>query len=203
MFTTSWKALGTALVTGGLLMLGSAPAPAQITDAAPAGVTAQAKFRNLTDDQVRELRKAIPRSVEYVESAIEDLEDDPESNDYEQWFGRWTENRYDRVLSVFERIGDDAAYATYDGDCDKNLQAEVDAYRTNYIWLCRGFWDLSPTGDVSMASVIVHEESHFIANGGTEDYKYGADKCERLAEEHPDRAVRNADSYMFFADDVR
>jgi peptidyl-Lys metalloendopeptidase len=147
--------------------------------------------------------RCIHRSVEYVESAIEDLADDPESNDYEQWFGRWTETRYDRVLSAFERIGDDAENATYDGGCDKEYIAEVDPANTNYIWLCEAFWDLSPTGGYSMASVIVHEESHFIANGGTDDYEYGVDKCEKLAEEHPDRAVRNADSYMFFADDVR
>jgi peptidyl-Lys metalloendopeptidase len=47
---------------------------------------------------------------------------------------------------------------------------------------------------------IVHESSHFIRNGGTQDYRYGKDGCKHLANNHPAHAVMNADCHEYFAE---
>jgi peptidyl-Lys metalloendopeptidase len=163
----------------------------------------KAKFKNMSDRQERDLRKAIPKSNNLVGEALDELDDNPRSNEYKRWFGNWKESRYDKVVSIYEKIGDDATDATYDGDCDgedEDLLAWMDLSDPNYIWLCTLFWDLPISGgDYSMAGTILHEESHF---AGTDDIEYGPEDCEDLADDHPDRAVRNADNYSFYADDV-
>jgi hypothetical protein len=194
----SWKAVVTVLAASSLFVVNPALAPADDLGAATAQ---EARFKNLSDREVRELLRAIPKATRYVEEALEDLEDDPRSDEYEKWFGKWKENRYDRVVSVYERIGDDAEYATYDGSCDKEqYTAQADLERGNYILLCPPFWDIEDTDE--MALVLVHEESHFLANGGADDFEYGPEDCEELAEDYPEEAVRNADSYELFAQDV-
>lgn len=50
-----------------------------------------------------------------------------------------------------------------------------------------------------MGGILVHEASHFKANGGTKDYVYGMEKCKRMARNNPDNAVNNADNYEYFA----
>ena len=44
------------------------------------------------------------------------------------------------------------------------------------------------------------QASHFTANGGTQDYAYGQSACKSLAQSDPDRAVMNADSHEYFAE---
>jgi peptidyl-Lys metalloendopeptidase len=163
----------------------------------------KAKFKNMSDSHERDLRKAIPKANHLVDAALDDLDDHPRSSEYRRWFGNWKESRYDRVTSIYEKIGHDADDATYDGDCDgedEDLLAWMDLSHPNYIWLCKGFWDLPISGaDFSMAGTILHEESHF---AGTDDIEYGPEECEDLADDHPDRAVINADNYTYFAEDV-
>ena len=50
------------------------------------------------------------------------------------------------------------------------------------------------------AGTIIHESSHFTANGGTNDYAYGQTACKNLAISNPANAVRNADSHEYFAE---
>ena len=49
-----------------------------------------------------------------------------------------------------------------------------------------------------VGGTIIHEISHYV--NGTEDHKYG-DECLALAVNVPEDAVRNADSYLFFAEE--
>lgn len=43
------------------------------------------------------------------------------------------------------------------------------------------------------AETLLHETSHFAANGGTNDYAYGQSAAKSLATSDPARAVMNAD----------
>lgn len=163
----------------------------------------KAKFRHMSDGEERDMRKAIPKTNDLVDESLDKLHDHPRSTEYDRWFGNWKESRYDRVASTYQKIGNDADDATYDGDCDgedEDLLAWMDLSNPNYIWICDGFWDLPVSGeDYSMAGTILHEESHF---AGTDDIEYGPDDCRDLADDHPDKAVINADNYSFFAHDV-
>ncbi len=53
-------------------------------------------------------------------------------------------------------------------------------------------------GEDSQAGTIVHEVSHLVA--GTHDYAYGAVNCAALASNHPEKAIKNADSYEYFVE---
>lgn len=50
------------------------------------------------------------------------------------------------------------------------------------------------------AGTIIHESSHFTANGGTDDYVYGQTDAKNLAISDPANAVMNADNHEYFAE---
>ncbi|KAH0580914.1 hypothetical protein H2248_012067 [Termitomyces sp. 'cryptogamus'] len=50
------------------------------------------------------------------------------------------------------------------------------------------------------SGTLIHESSHFIVNGGTEDYVYGQSDAKSLARSNPDKAVLNADNHEYFAE---
>jgi len=52
------------------------------------------------------------------------------------------------------------------------------------------------------AGTIIHEASHFTANGGTSDYVYGQSAAKNLAISDPARAVMNADNHEYFAENI-
>ncbi|QRV77984.1 peptidyl-Lys metalloendopeptidase [Ceratobasidium sp. AG-Ba] len=68
------------------------------------------------------------------------------------------------------------------------------------VYLCPQFWEAPMVGVDSKAGTIVHENSHFYQNGGTEDHEYGQTGCKDLAKNDPDKAIRNADSHEYFVE---
>ena len=67
---------------------------------------------------------------------------------------------------------------------------------TRDIFLCRLYWEQFPG---VQAMVLVHEVSHFYGN---RDYEYGEPAAMKLAKTNPRKAIFNADSAMFFADNI-
>jgi peptidyl-Lys metalloendopeptidase len=53
------------------------------------------------------------------------------------------------------------------------------------------------TGTDSKAGTIVHENSHFTANGAVEDHVYGQGDAQALAKSNPAQAIMNADSHEY------
>lgn len=91
--------------------------------------------------------------------------------------------------------------------------------RFGKVYFCGAFWNAPNTGTDSRVSVlythvivtvchiikiqagtIIHESSHFTANGGTNDYVYGQTAAKNLAISDPAKAVMNADSHEYFAE---
>lgn len=71
----------------------------------------------------------------------------------------------------------------------------------NQIFVCNTFFESTAgTGYNTGAGTILHELSHFDRVVGTDDVCYGVDKCEMLARRMPGYAVKNADSYEFYAE---
>jgi hypothetical protein len=68
--------------------------------------------------------------------------------------------------------------------------------------LCGAFWRAQDSGTDSKAGTIVHEASHFPGNGGTKDHAYGHTLAHNLALTDPDRAIFNADSHEYFAENT-
>ncbi|KAF8167476.1 deuterolysin M35 metalloprotease [Crassisporium funariophilum] len=125
------------------------------------------------------------------------------STRYSTWFGTFTSARRSTVLSHFNLIsGNTFSSYTYDCSCTDSSYAYV--YPSNFgrVYFCGAFWNAPNTGTDSKAGTIIHESSHFTANGGTNDYAYGQSAAKSLAISNPANAVFNADSHEYFAENT-
>ncbi|KAG8679213.1 hypothetical protein FRC09_019133, partial [Ceratobasidium sp. 395] len=120
---------------------------------------------------------------------------------YTTWFGTFTSARFSTVKSHYAAIGTDPTASTYDCTCtDSGTYAYVYPDTPGYVYLCGAFWSAPNTGTDSRAGTIVHEQSHFTNNGGTDDHVYGQTGAKNLAKSNPDQAIDNADSHEYFAE---
>ncbi|KAH7322056.1 lysine-specific metallo-endopeptidase-domain-containing protein [Rhizoctonia solani] len=109
---------------------------------------------------------------------------------------------------VANNIGTDATSTNYDCTACKSEPgidysstfAYVNAGSPGKIYLCGAFWSAPNTGTDSRAGTIVHENSHFTVNGGTQDYVYGQSGAKSLAKSNPAQAIQNADNHEYFAE---
>ncbi|CCO36790.1 deuterolysin M35 metalloprotease [Rhizoctonia solani AG-1 IB] len=108
---------------------------------------------------------------------------------YTTWFGAFDKSRYNTVASHFKNIGTDATSMNY--DCTDCLTHPSMDYPNTYA-----------TGTDSKAGTIVHENSHFTANGAVEDHVYGQGDAQSLAKSNPAQAIMNADSHEYFAENT-
>ncbi|KAB5596496.1 Peptidyl-Lys metalloendopeptidase [Ceratobasidium theobromae] len=120
---------------------------------------------------------------------------------YTTWFGAFSSARFSTVKSHFSLIGTDATSSTYDCTCtDSGTYAYVYPGSPGYVYLCGAFWNAPNTGTDSRAGTIVHEQSHFTVNGGTDDHVYGQSNAKALASSNPTNAIDNADNHEYFAE---
>jgi peptidyl-Lys metalloendopeptidase len=123
-----------------------------------------------------------------------------QSASYSEWFGAFTDSRYNDVYHVIEAVNRNTvvAYA-----CDnENAYAYVYPTDTKHtIYLCRAFWSAPTAGGFdTKAGTLIHELSHFNDIGGTNDYAYGTPAARDLARSNPARAIANADNYEYFSE---
>ncbi|KAG9081839.1 hypothetical protein FRC07_014400, partial [Ceratobasidium sp. 392] len=127
---------------------------------------------------------------------------------YTTWFGTFTSSRFSTVKSHYSLIGTDATSTNYDCTACKtesgidydSTYAYVNPGSPGKIYLCGVFWSAPVTGTDSRAGTIVHENSHFTVNGGTDDHVYGQSGAKSLAQSNPDQAIDNADNHEYFAE---
>ena len=130
----------------------------------------------------------------------------PEAVRYREWYGAYTQVRWDTVQNKFDRIFSAISGKTINFDCactegTANTVAYVYPSSPYNIYLCPIFWTRPNHGGAdSKAGVIVHEISHFIAVANTDDHAYGTTDSRSLANTEPDKAINNADSYEYFAE---
>ena len=180
--------------------------------------TAQANtFPNCTKIQSHSIRTAIADAKALAVVAAASVGDTPL---YGRWFGKYSPAKGERVRrtmkSIVTGIRTGAVTAQCDpvgtGACEQNTYAFVYGDEAYNIHICPNFFqlpkmsDLVPGDDASdngtRAGTIIHEISHFIAVADTEDECYSRSECSSMAERSSDRAVINADSYQYFAEDV-
>jgi peptidyl-Lys metalloendopeptidase len=182
--------------------------PARRTTAETAGLDAApraegAKFVNLSSGQRDQVRDAIGGADRYVDRADDTLAAHHHLDRYRTWFGPVTHERYQTVRNHYSQIGHGADDITYHGDCDKaGVYAYVYPSHPKNMWLCPAFWTAPMTGTDSKAGTLVHEQSHYTVNGGTQDYVYGQPACKALADDNPAKAIMNADSHEYYAENT-
>ncbi len=182
------------------------PAPPAPIPTAVAGAKLPV-FKNCSQSKQDTLTNALSEAEQLCARAVNDLKNTPVSKRaraqrYTTWFGTYEQSRYDQVTSNFEKIYDALTNQTitFNCDCSENYYAYVYPHKPYEIYLCNLFWSAPLTGTDSKAGTIIHETSHFYVVAGTDDHAYGHTNCKNLAITDPARAIENADSHEYFAE---
>ncbi len=124
------------------------------------------------------------------------------STRYQEWFGSYAPANYAVVTANYQHIS--AAFAsqtiTFTCGCPELLFAFVNPGQPYQITLCASFWNAPETGTNSRAGTLVHEMSHFTVVAGTVDHVYSQVFSRANARYIPAKAIQNADSYRYFAE---
>jgi len=182
------------------------------------GSTAHANsFAGCTKAQSQGIRTAIIDAKALAVVAAASVGDTPI---YGRWFGKYSPAKGEVVRrnmkSIVTGIRTGAVTAQCvsigTGACEQETYAFVYSDEPYIIHICPHFFQLPKMSDLvpgeddsdngTRAGTIIHEISHFMNVAGTEDECYSRSVCSRMAGRTSDRAVINADSYQYFAEDV-
>lgn len=160
------------------------------------------KFNECNKKRISKIKKA-------RQNALKSMRLEPPRNDdkLKRWFGRSNDNTemksYTRkVKANMKEIENNMFKTNFDCTCKSGFFAYVYPGDVDMvIYLCSAMWKAAPKGIDSHAGVLVHEVSHFDSVAGTNDYVYGWDSAQSLANENPKKAQRNADNYEYFVED--
>ena len=156
--------------------------------------------------QVSGIGNAITAARNYSENAKGYLAGNNQGPRYTTWFGAYTSSRYTTANQHFVAI-DSALDKTGDQvkincGCNQSYYAYVYPTKPYEIFVCRAFWSAPNTGTDSKAGTLVHEMSHFNVVAATDDHVYGQSGAKSLAASDPAKAVDNADSHEYFAENT-
>jgi len=161
-----------------------------------------ARFRNCTSEQQAGLTAAAQEANEYIANANEYF-NGALGDRYTTWFGDLSDNRTEIVKGHFVNITGKPDQFQFDCSCTKpDTFAYVYPNKFPTVYLCGAFWKAPVKGTDSKAGTIVHEGTHFVNIGGTDDYAYGQSGAKELAKNDPDRAIMNADSHEYFVENT-
>lgn len=151
------------------------------------------------------LTNAVAAATTYAANAQSYLNRTPAATQrYTKWFGSVTTSRWNTAKSHFTAINNafTTKAITLDCSCTQNYYAYVYANQPYKIYVCNAFWSAPMTGTDSKAGTLVHEMSHFNVVAGTDDWAYGQSAAAALAISNPTRALDNADSHEYFAENT-
>lgn len=164
-------------------------------------------FAGCSPEQEQILRLSVWKAQDIALDALGMLNstaagDRPESKRYVHWFGAYSAVRYDTAVAHFEDIALALANEEISFNCVDNYRfyAYVIPNKPYEITICNKFWNAPLTETDSQSGTIIHEVSHFIVVADTDDHVYTQEKCELLALGDPKKAIRNADSHEYFAE---
>ncbi|WP_373635462.1 M35 family metallo-endopeptidase [Yoonia sp. SS1-5] len=168
-------------------------------------------------DQARIAVQALRDAKRLTLEAATNLGDSPE---YTRWFGAYSRPHAEKVRANFKsvlraiRTGAVAIQCDALGDdgCGDDAYAWVYPGEPYRLHICPAFFDLPTMRDFQPAAraskngtregTVIHELSHFNRVARTDDHCYSRPDCERMAAENAAKAVDNADSYQYFAEDI-
>eukprot|EP00834_Sanchytrium_tribonematis_P005600 NODE_350_length_8989_cov_0.477684.p4 type:complete len:321 gc:universal NODE_350_length_8989_cov_0.477684:8190-7228(-) len=155
-----------------------------------------------TPNQLKSTRYAIAEYPKLLDAALINLhsKDHTKSIQYfgvnanikhvQQIYTKSKSHKFDVTCADAESCGSNGVYAfVYPNESDM-------------LYVCNQFFKTNSKGWDSKPGVFVHELSHFLTVGGTDDIEYGKDEAIALAIEDPLQAVNNADNYEYFAESV-
>lgn len=168
-------------------------------------MAASISYTGCSSSQQSAIATAVPNGATYATNAYNYLNNTTPSGTarYTTWFGKYSSTNWSKVKTHYSNIKSTLSSKALSFDC---TCTEADTYAYVYpdqpygYHLCGAFWSAPATGTDSKAGTLVHESSHFTVNGGTQDYAYGQTAAKSLAKKTPSKAVMNADSHEYFAE---
>jgi peptidyl-Lys metalloendopeptidase len=123
---------------------------------------------------------------------------------YKTWFGSYTSTGWSTAKSHYSAISSAFNNQSVVVSCACTDSAYAYVYPTQpyKIYVCNAFWSAPTTGTDSKAGTLVHEMSHFNVVAATDDWAYGQSAAKSLAISNPSRALDNADSHEYFAENT-
>ncbi|EJD37460.1 deuterolysin M35 metalloprotease [Auricularia subglabra TFB-10046 SS5] len=191
----------TARLSGTLVKRSPAPLPLKITGCTKENTTVIENVLNNANVLVRDATKEL--ASHSFETA---------TPRYQTWFGAPTFKRYSQVSSVFGGLNE-TSFADYTYECvdaarcagvdDGDAFTRPDAI--NHFFICPAFFAVKPNPDGSetQPGILVHLATHWDTTGSTGHQATGVDSSRLLAKSNPELAVTNADSFEYFAENVK
>jgi peptidyl-Lys metalloendopeptidase len=185
--------------------------------AALPGAASALDFRRCDKAQIAYATAAVRGAQDLARMAGAAVGDTPT---YRRWFGTFTAENGEKVrasLKAVDRaLGRDELTlfcpASGESGCAVDTYANVLPNRPYFVNLCAAFFTQPTMGGVVATSAafdsgtregtIIHEVSHFDIVAGTDDHCYTRSICSEYAKTDPARAIDNADSLQYFAEDV-
>ena len=166
----------------------------------PAGLS----YANCTATQQSTVASAISAAKTMSNGSVSYMSRTTMGPRYTKWFGTVNSTRVSTVRSHFNNIKNafDTKNVVVDCGCRDNYYAYVYPTQPYRIYVCNAFWSAPMTGTDSKGGTLVHEMSHFNVVAGTDDHAYGQSAAASLAISNPSKAVDNADSHEYFAENT-
>ena len=161
---------------------------------------------NCSASQQSLIATAVSNALNYSNAAVTYLSAAPAPTArYATWFGATYSTGWATAKSHFVAEADAFANKPITVDCKckkRNIYAYVYPDQPYKIYVCGAFWAAPATGTDSKAGTLVHEMSHFTVVAGTDDWAYGQSAAKALAISDPAKALDNADSHEYFAENT-
>ncbi|SFN26004.1 M35 family metallo-endopeptidase [Dokdonella immobilis] len=168
-------------------------------------LAASNSFISCSNTRQTQLATARNSSVTYASNSKSYLTAGTTGSRYTWWFGTYNSSRYSTVRTHFNNIYSALSSQAYTFNCscsDSGTYAYVYPTQPYKVYLCGAFWSAPNTGTDSRAGTLVHETSHFNVVASTKDNAYGQTAAHNLALSNPAKAVANADSHEYFAENT-
>ncbi|KAG8701382.1 hypothetical protein FRC08_004106, partial [Ceratobasidium sp. 394] len=162
-------------------------------------------YRNCTADQKKSIPAAVKGADAYIAEVNKYLSNSYYLGNkrYRAWFGSYEKKRWNKVKAHYLALRNQPARFRYDCSCnEEDTFAYVYPNQFGTVYLCGAFWKAPVTGTDSKSGTIIHEATHFTKIAGTDDYAYGHTEAMALAKNYPAKAVMNADSHEYFAENT-
>lgn len=190
---------------------GRTPAPAAAAPAAAAAVAAAGSLGysgNCSASQKTTLQQAFASATTYATNALAYLTSNTPSTArkrYIKWFGTAGTTNWNIAKTHYTAIRDAFTTKAVVLDCSckqSGVYAYVYPTQPYKIYVCNAFWSAPLTGTDSKGGTLVHEMSHFNVVASTDDWAYGQSAAASLAISNPAKALDNADSHEYFAENT-
>ena len=172
----------------------------QGSNPSPAGLS----FSACTSSQASTITSAINAAKTMANNSVSYFNAGTAGTRYKKWFGTYSSTRYATAKSHFAniKVALDSKPVVVDCSCKQSYYAYVYPTQPYKIYVCNAFWSAPMSGTDSKGGTLVHELSHFNVVAGTDDHAYGQSAAASLAISNPTRALDNADSHEYFAENT-